>query len=434
MPRLRPGRWRTYSISLKPMSDTQPHSSSKQRQDSRRSGFTRFLHHPRQLWVRKAAFQIHLWIGLAVALYIFLIGFSGSVLVFRKELESIGRPARITARQQGPTRVDMAQAIQVIEDAAGGKRVSFIYAPKPGQPVYLGLVPGNSGGRGYFVDPSSGAVVWTETLDQHWFVRLMGAIHYYVLLGPKPGLMVNGIGAALLLLLTATGLFIWWPGVRAWRRGFFIDISKSWKRINYDLHNVTGFWTLAIVSFWAISGVYFAWPREFTAALNKIAPITQPLPPVKVEPSATGTRADLRKILERAHALSPHAHLAAVSIPPRPQTPLLVYLSRRDDGSLLEADYLYFHPRTGRHLATWQRGVTQSFGDWVIWAMHPVHFGTQWGLAVKVIWFLLGMSLPVLVVTGVWMYWNRYLSKKWSQLKGRSDTPAPMSTEQPVVQ
>jgi uncharacterized iron-regulated membrane protein len=41
-------------------------------------------------------------------------------------------------------------------------------------------------------------------------------------------------------------------------------------------------------------------------------------------------------------------------------------------------------------------------------------------LAVKIIWFVFGLALPFLAVTGVIMYWNRYLSKKWKQLKGRA--------------
>jgi uncharacterized iron-regulated membrane protein len=45
--------------------------------------------------------------------------------------------------------------------------------------------------------------------------------------------------------------------------------------------------------------------------------------------------------------------------------------------------------------------------------MHPLHFGTLWGLPFKILWFLLGLSLALLTVTGLLMYWNRYLRKRW---------------------
>jgi uncharacterized iron-regulated membrane protein len=41
--------------------------------------------------------------------------------------------------------------------------------------------------------------------------------------------------------------------------------------------------------------------------------------------------------------------------------------------------------------------------------MHPLHFGTLWGLGPKILWAFLGMSLPTLTVTGLLMYWNRKL-------------------------
>jgi uncharacterized iron-regulated membrane protein len=42
-------------------------------------------------------------------------------------------------------------------------------------------------------------------------------------------------------------------------------------------------------------------------------------------------------------------------------------------------------------------------------SMFTLHLGTVRGLAVKILWFLPGLSLAVLSVTGLIMYWNRYL-------------------------
>jgi uncharacterized iron-regulated membrane protein len=50
--------------------------------------------------------------------------------------------------------------------------------------------------------------------------------------------------------------------------------------------------------------------------------------------------------------------------------------------------------------------------------MHPLHFGTLWGPVVKLVWFLLGLSLGILTVTGLLMYWNRYLRRLFSSRRG----------------
>ena len=39
------------------------------------------------MWLRRASFQIHLWIGLAIGLYIVVLSVTGSALVYRNELD-----------------------------------------------------------------------------------------------------------------------------------------------------------------------------------------------------------------------------------------------------------------------------------------------------------------------------------------------------------
>ena len=76
------------------------------------------------------------------------------------------------------------------------------------------------------------------------------------------------------------------------------------------------------------------------------------------------------------------------------------------------ADTLYFDPYDGSYLSMWRRGVNQTLGDWIIWLEIPLHFGTFWGLWVKILWTAMGMAIPLLAVTGLLMYWNRYLRRK----------------------
>ncbi len=61
---------------------------------------------------------------------------------------------------------------------------------------------------------------------------------------------------------------------------------------------------------------------------------------------------------------------------------------------------LYFNPYSGEYISTWRYGVNQSLGDWIIWLQVPLHFGTYWGLGVKIVWAVAGLAIPLLAVTG----------------------------------
>src|SRR6187399_1681582 len=48
------------------------------------STWQQWVHKPQSVWLRKALFQIHLWLGIGI--YVLLISISGSLLVYRNEL------------------------------------------------------------------------------------------------------------------------------------------------------------------------------------------------------------------------------------------------------------------------------------------------------------------------------------------------------------
>lgn len=51
------------------------------------SAWQRWLKHPESEWLHRALFQVHLWVGMVASLYLFVMSVSGSMIVFRNELE-----------------------------------------------------------------------------------------------------------------------------------------------------------------------------------------------------------------------------------------------------------------------------------------------------------------------------------------------------------
>jgi len=47
-----------------------------------------WIQHPERVWVRKRLFYVHLWVGAGVGLYIVLMSITGSLIVYRNQLET----------------------------------------------------------------------------------------------------------------------------------------------------------------------------------------------------------------------------------------------------------------------------------------------------------------------------------------------------------
>ena len=55
--------------------------------DTESSAWQQWLHRPEKLSVHRPLFQIHLWLGMLAGLYILIMSISGSMIVFRNQLE-----------------------------------------------------------------------------------------------------------------------------------------------------------------------------------------------------------------------------------------------------------------------------------------------------------------------------------------------------------
>lgn len=374
------------------------------------------LRHPRRVWLRRALFQVHLWIGVLFSFYLVLISLSGAILVFRSELTRTTFPKTLSSFDPRHTASPSA-VLANFEQRFPHASVNYLTLPSAALPAFQ-FDAKDAAGRPLhaLADPESGVVL---PQPRTW-LDIAYDLHVYLLLGKARGIQYNGIGAVALVLLAVSGLAIWWRGLAAWRRSLRISLRHNWRRINFDLHSALGFWTLAIVTWWALSGIYFAWYRPFARAVNAISALrgmaAPALPPV-VQTSEL-TAPSLETLLSAAQAASPNGHLYRLSNPALvPGTPVYAYMDLRAPGDYSHRDIVTLDPSTARVLTIWHYGENYSLGDWFLWAMLPLHSGSLWGLGVKVVWSLAGVSLAVLTVSGLLMYWNRYLRHRWSLLR-----------------
>ncbi len=380
-----------------------------------------FVRCPRKVWLRRFSFQVHLWAGLILTLYLVAIGLTGSVLVFRDELESWAGLNPWRYIQTTGAAAEPAAVLRSVRGAYPQARVVSLAAPAKSNPVYVAVL--RARGR-YFgqiriaIHPVSAQILgrMPNRLPRNWnWLNTVRNFHETLLLG-RVGREANGVLAGCLLLLNLTGIVIWWPGIARWTRALRVDLARGWRRVNFDLHRAAGFWTLGIVSLWGISGIYFGWSGEVRRFVNRISPLVSSAPPaIRAVPRPEALQADIGVMLSEAARLDPGTSLRTILFPSGSSAPLEISMQRAGTRGAEFADTLYFDPWDGRCLGIWKYGVNQSLGDWFVWSQIPLHFGTFWGLGVKILWAALGLSLPLLALTGVLMFWNRALRRKWKR-------------------
>jgi uncharacterized iron-regulated membrane protein len=231
-----------------------------------------WIHRPQSHWLRKAIFQVHLWTGIAFSLYVFVVCLSGSAAVFNSELYTafLPKPKVVEiagTRMAGPK---LRAAAQQAYPAATVTRIVDYRQPGLAVVAYLG-VGVNASQR--FFDPYTGKDLGNARPLGLQMVSWFSQMHMNLLMG-YTGRLMNGVGGFVSTLLCLTGLVIWWPGIQRWRRSLTLRFNTYPKRLNWDLHTVVGFWTLALVFMWSLTGGYLVFPKPFDKAINLFATAT----------------------------------------------------------------------------------------------------------------------------------------------------------------
>ena len=233
----------------------------------------RWLRQPQSLWLRRAVFQVHLWSGLGIGLYVVVICVSGSVLIYRSELRQTFEPEPRFVEISGP-RMTEAQVTAAAGRAYPDHRVarvilrddparaSTVTLQRDGEPSQMLFDPYTGDDLGHRLPVPYRLTTWLLDLHDN-------------LLGGETGRRVNGIGALLLTLLGLTGTTIWWPGAASWRRSLTVDWRANWRRFTWSLHGAIGIWCVLFVVMWGVTGIYLAFPEPFTAAGDYLEPLDE---------------------------------------------------------------------------------------------------------------------------------------------------------------
>jgi len=229
--------------------------------------------HPQKTWLRRAVFQLHMWSGIGVGLYVLLVSVTGSIAVYRNELYAAATRDPIVVAATGPRLTD-----DELEAAATrrypGHTVAELHRPEnPDQAVAV-FLDGPKGRKDRVFNPYTGEDLGDSIPLGIRAVSTLLELHDDLLAG-ETGRSINGIAALLFVVLAMTGIVVWWPGIKKWQGSLIVHRHVGWRRFTWELHSMIGFWTLGWVVLFGLSGAYLGNPQVFQDVADRIQPLTE---------------------------------------------------------------------------------------------------------------------------------------------------------------
>ncbi len=378
---------------------------------------------PRRLKLRKAIFYIHLALGLSVGLLMSITCLTGSLIVYKPEIESLALGA---VSHIDPTADRATVSLQSAYDHVRERRpdCKIVQAYLHAEPDLAWSFDLNCQTRGrivVYIDKYRGSITGEDHFQGKW-TQWIYDLHVRLLSG-KTGETVNGVGALLLVILASTGLVVWWPGARLWRSGLRIEWRARWRRRNYDLHRLTGFFSSALLMLVALTGAYFAFPQTYEAIVARAAH----KPSVLLAPR-TGIdiprHIDLDAIYAAAVRAMPAGETTLFAFPQSRNAPYSVRRMLPGDWRRTGDNLVYIDQYSGRVIRiNYHRDLSRPIR--LIRDIYPLHFGTFGGHTTRILWIILGVAPAILYITALLMWWNRSILPA---LRRKSRRRRPMSS------
>ncbi|MBB6271295.1 putative iron-regulated membrane protein [Pedobacter cryoconitis] len=209
---------------------------------------------------KQAARFIHLWLGLFTGIIVVIISLTGCIYVFEKEIRDYMQKdyAFVPANEQQP--VSLAVLLQNFEKIAPAQKITGIKINNTAKNATVCFTTKKH--NVYYLNPFNGSLVKKTKPD---FLITVQEIHTSLLLG-ETGKFIIRWSVVIFVIMLISGLILWFPGqVRLIKQALTVKWKGSFKRINYDLHNVAGFYVSGILLISALSGLYFGFKEVRTA-------------------------------------------------------------------------------------------------------------------------------------------------------------------------
>ena len=373
---------------------------------------------------RRAAFLLHLGAGLFLGAWLVLVSLSGSLIVFRAEMEdALHRP--LTRVPAGTNTVPIQRLLDLARAAhpdatfhtanlptRAGRSVSFWGHDAQGRSFHA------------YADPHTGRLLGSASADRNpteWVY-----LFHAQLLGGELGERINGLGAIAWVALILSGLALWVPRKgRPWRDALLVRWQAQSRRRLYDIHRAAGFWTAAPLLIVAITGAYFPFKAPFrwlAQAVTSSSATEDPPGPGPDRRTGTHGVVSLDAVLATASRILPSAPSNWIRLTGPDRHVFTVRKRLPGEWRMEGQNLIHIRPSDGTLLRV-DLHAQSTPAQRILRALFPLHAGTFGGITTRILWTALGLVPAGLFVTGT-LHW-------WKRARARPGTSSPEAASPP---
>jgi uncharacterized iron-regulated membrane protein len=362
---------------------------------------------------------LHLWLGLGSGIIVFIISITGCILVFEHEIKSFIYPWLHAKGHEGAAQLPPSALHKSVQSAFPDMEINSIWYGGNNKTAKVSLTGSDSS---VFVNPYTAEITAIKDHEDFFHIILDG--HVWLWLPAEIGHHVTAWGTLIFFLLLISGLILWWP--KKWNKAnkhksFKIKWNARFKRLNYDLHNVLGFYSLIIAAIIAFTALImcFGWLSDSVYWVSSGGESRPPRTRAFTDTTKTYAVVGMDQVDKAwrkgvTELGNYNTSEIIVSFPKKPADAIYV-CTDMINGTWRD---IYLDQHTLAVLPSSGKSITSlRMADLITRTNYGLHVGAIGGIPTKILYFLASLICASLPVTGFYVWWGKRNKKPIVKVK-----------------
>ena len=368
---------------------------------------------------KKFIFQLHKYLGFTTGLVVFIVSITGCCWAFKDEIESLYDDyKKVTPQDQSmltPTKAKELAKVIFPNNTVHG--TLFKKEDDAIEVIFYDAEPEFY--QSVFLNPYLGEVIQVDNHLSGFFAFILKG-HMRLWLPKTIGEQVVGVSILIFILIIISGFIIWLPKKRKnLKQRLKFDWKKTthWKRKNFDLHTVVGFYICSLALILAFTGsmMSYNWLKyvvyKSTGGEKEARFI---IPENQSEIGERDSEIPMDYLITKLSKENPNAESYELHYPKTADESIYIEVSN-SEGLYYDSDFRFFDQNTLEEIETpsiYGKYEKAKVADKIQRMNYDIHIGAIGGIAGKIIAFLVSLLTASLPVTGVLLWYGRNYKKK----------------------
>src|SRR5574344_193730 len=242
-------------------------------------------------------FQLHWFLGFVFGILLLIVGVSGAILSYEKEIMNVINKDTYTVQiPQNQERLKEAEILKIFHEKNPSEKINSIsFSSDLGKSISVNVAKeGERRGVTTYLNPYT-AEVLPELVGKDFFMFVFRLHRWLAFEGTIQGVGKQAVALATIaaIILTIGGIIVYWPRIK---NGFVKSLTFSFKHKNRaflsTMHGAIGMWVVPFFLLMCLTGLYWSydWYRSAMFTVFQVEQPKRAAPPQQAQGQGQGQK------------------------------------------------------------------------------------------------------------------------------------------------